>query len=524
MHIPHPGTLRFGLATLFVIVVSAFTVACQPVVTTTYSLFAAQIPATTSSSDSAAVEVGMRFRASAPGTIVGLKFYKGAGNTGTHTGHLWSRTGTLLASVTFTNETASGWQTAAFATAPVVAANTTYVISYHTDAGHYAEVTNYFTTAKTSGPLTALADGQDGASGTYRYGASGYPTTAWKASNYFVDPLYRPTVSDPLTTVTAAPTTTKAPATTTTKAPATTTTAGPATTTTKAPTTTTTKAPATTTTTTKPGGSGFPTPTTTGWAPTGVTLTPYTGPDIITTAGTVIDGKDISVCLTIEAKNVTIKRSRVRCGGDFGIRQIDNAQGTIVQDVEITSGSTMLDRAILFTDGAVMSRVYIHGMQRGIAVGSNTTIETSYVGENQNGTDAHTSAIMTSGGTQHVIVRGNTLQTAPNTNASSAISFYPELWAGGANDDFLIDGNLLNSGGEYAVYLGHTPSAGESPNTHFRFTNNKFGTLYFPLCGMSGPVASWSVDATNTWSNNTWYDLRSTGGGYTNKNGQTVNP
>ena len=28
------------------------------------------------------------------GTVTGVRFYKGAGNTGTHTGHLWSATGT----------------------------------------------------------------------------------------------------------------------------------------------------------------------------------------------------------------------------------------------------------------------------------------------------------------------------------------------------------------------------------------------------------------------------------------------
>ena len=37
-------------------------------------------------------------------------------NTGTHVGSLWTATGQLLASATFTNETASGWQTVTFST------------------------------------------------------------------------------------------------------------------------------------------------------------------------------------------------------------------------------------------------------------------------------------------------------------------------------------------------------------------------------------------------------------------------
>ena len=60
--------------------------------------------------DSNAVEVGTRFRAEADGLITGIRFYKGATNTGTHVGHLWTNTGQLLATATFTNETATGWQ------------------------------------------------------------------------------------------------------------------------------------------------------------------------------------------------------------------------------------------------------------------------------------------------------------------------------------------------------------------------------------------------------------------------------
>src|SRR3954465_14473880 len=53
-------------------------------------------PATPSDSDTDAVEVGMKFRADSDGFITGVRFYKGAGNTGTHVGHLWSATGTQL--------------------------------------------------------------------------------------------------------------------------------------------------------------------------------------------------------------------------------------------------------------------------------------------------------------------------------------------------------------------------------------------------------------------------------------------
>ena len=67
-------------------------------------------PTNVTENDPNAVDLGVKFQASTNGTIIGIRFYKGPQNTGTHTGDLWTTSGTLLASATFTNETASGWQ------------------------------------------------------------------------------------------------------------------------------------------------------------------------------------------------------------------------------------------------------------------------------------------------------------------------------------------------------------------------------------------------------------------------------
>src|SRR5262249_30596740 len=69
-------------------------------------------PGNPSTADSSRVEVGVQFRADLDGTITGIRFYKGSTNTGTHVGSLWSTSGTLLGRVTFSSETASGWQQA----------------------------------------------------------------------------------------------------------------------------------------------------------------------------------------------------------------------------------------------------------------------------------------------------------------------------------------------------------------------------------------------------------------------------
>ena len=150
---------------------------------------AADTPNTVADSDTAQVNLGVKFQASAAGTISGIRYYKSATDTGTHTGTLWSSTGTLLATGTFINETASGWQTLTFTSPVTIAAGTTYVASYHSN-GHYIANSGYFSTAKTNGPLTALANATS-SNGVYTYGNGNlFPTSTFGAANYWVDVLY----------------------------------------------------------------------------------------------------------------------------------------------------------------------------------------------------------------------------------------------------------------------------------------------------------------------------------------------
>jgi len=126
------------------------------------------------------------------GRITGIRFYKGAGNTGTHVGTLWTSTGTKLASATFTSETASGWQQVNFATPVAVSAGTVYVASYYAPAGHYAGDNNAFATAGVDNPpLHALQDGSSGGNGTYAYNSvSTFPNSSYQSSNYWVDVVF----------------------------------------------------------------------------------------------------------------------------------------------------------------------------------------------------------------------------------------------------------------------------------------------------------------------------------------------
>lgn len=166
----------------------------QPLVECPCTIFtSADVPATPRTNDGTALELGTRFRASQNGFITGIRYYKGSGATGTHLGHLWTSTGQQLGEVTFSSETAEGWQVASFNTPIAITANTTYIASYFSPSGDYAYTGNYFAQSVSNGPLRALANGEDGPNGLYKYSSTPvFPDNSFGSSNYWVDVVFAP--------------------------------------------------------------------------------------------------------------------------------------------------------------------------------------------------------------------------------------------------------------------------------------------------------------------------------------------
>ena len=135
--------------------------------------------------------VGTRFRSSVSGVIQSFRFFKGAGNTGTHIGQLWTSNGTLLGEATFVNETAFGWQQVNLTTPIAISANTDYIVSYFSSEGYYGVSDNFFATSVVNGPLTAPADAVGANNGLYKYATEpGFPDQTFGKQNYFVDVVF----------------------------------------------------------------------------------------------------------------------------------------------------------------------------------------------------------------------------------------------------------------------------------------------------------------------------------------------
>ncbi|MCY7421203.1 MAG: DUF4082 domain-containing protein [Chitinophagaceae bacterium] len=154
---------------------------------------------TTTRNDGKPIEVGLKFKSNLNGQIKSIRYYKSAGNTGTIIGHLWQTTGTrsgnLLSEVTFTNQTASGWQEKLLPTPVSITAGQTYSVSTYSSSGDYSFTRPYFSTEKLSYPLVGLADKTGDGNGVYNYtfGTSPvypYPYLSYQQSNYWVDVVF----------------------------------------------------------------------------------------------------------------------------------------------------------------------------------------------------------------------------------------------------------------------------------------------------------------------------------------------
>jgi hypothetical protein len=177
-------------------------------VTCPCSLFGNSVPSVPDSGDASAVELGIRFSPDTDGYVTGIRFYKAAANTGTHTGSLWTSSGQLLAVGTFTGESAGGWQTLQFSSPVSVTAGTTYVASYYAPNGHYSAGVNFFYYKDYSAsPLHAQTTLPDGSKVNGVYSTShSFPSSSFHGSNYYVDVLFNTSASVPPSVVSETPT------------------------------------------------------------------------------------------------------------------------------------------------------------------------------------------------------------------------------------------------------------------------------------------------------------------------------
>jgi len=152
------------------------------------SLLLAQTPVVEDFTDGADsdYELGMQFVTATDGFITAIRHWKSASETGAHTGRIWSTSGTLLASVTFSSETASGWQVQNLSSPLAVTAGVSYIVSVNVNT-HYPYSHFGLSSTVTNGNLSAPGNGMNG---LFDPIPGNFPTNSFNNSNYFRDVVF----------------------------------------------------------------------------------------------------------------------------------------------------------------------------------------------------------------------------------------------------------------------------------------------------------------------------------------------
>jgi hypothetical protein len=212
---------------------------------------------------------------------------------------------------------------------------------------------------------------------------------------------------------------------------------------------------------------GFPDATNTG-VPAGVTLTPYYGDLVITTAGAVIEGLDIHGSVTIAADNVTLLNCKVTTSEQFVVNS-RGATGTIVQNCELNGlGGTSNSMGIIGGQGTFQGN-NIYNVENGINVeASGVLIKDNYIHSLSASGSPHYDGIQMSGGFNDITILHNTV-IAVSDGISGNAAVYATNDFGGINNVVVEDNQLI--GGAFTCFVDYKP-AKAGTLTGIQFTNN----------------------------------------------------
>ncbi|MCI2239874.1 hypothetical protein MN205_15475 [Kineococcus sp. TRM81007] len=193
---------------------------------------------------------------------------------------------------------------------------------------------------------------------------------------------------------------------------------------------------------------GFPGPHDTG-VPLGAVLQP-SGSLTITEDGRVVENLDIEGCVSVQADDVVLRNVRIRCGHQQRAVVIEGSdRDLLIEDSEIDGlGST---EVAVGWSGYTLRGVEVHDVIDGPRLGSDVTVEDSWVHDMVRVGDSHSDALQSNGGTG-IVVRGNTL-VPTDTSDGDVLNAAVQLGAendSGELSDVLIEGNYLD-GGNYSV-------------------------------------------------------------------------
>lgn len=222
-------------------------------------------------------------------------------------------------------------------------------------------------------------------------------------------------------------------------------------------------------------------PDTTG-VPAGVTLTPQVGDLFITRPGTVVDGVDLTGCITVRADDVVIRNSRVTCTAsatNMVVSTNGSYRNLLVTDSELDGGG-VVDIGIGWQN-YTLRRSEVRGTNDGARAGSNTVVEGSWIHALVRKGALHPDCVQSTGGTG-IRISGNTLDprnAATGDQGNAAIMLGSELRPF-VLTDVLVQGNRLSSGNYTVNVRGDAAVSGVALRGNTFTTDAKYGPVLAP--------------------------------------------
>lgn len=234
-------------------------------------------------------------------------------------------------------------------------------------------------------------------------------------------------------------------------------------------------------------GCGLPYAGNTG-VPAGTALTVVNGNVTLSTPGQVYEGKDVRGCVRVTAANVTIRNSRITCGGveaggDY-VRIRSSSTGLTVTDTEVNCGDNF--GIGIGSANFTAVRVNVHHCENGFDVSSpgNVVVRDSYVHDLWAENGAHADGMQWGEGASNITIDHNTIVN--ENGQTSAIIMWDE--SGAQNNNVLITRSLL-AGGGYTLYCGRFGSSSNVVITNNRFSPGQY--KYADSC-VAPHVTTWS--------------------------------
>lgn len=235
--------------------------------------------------------------------------------------------------------------------------------------------------------------------------------------------------------------------------------------------------------------------------PAGTTLTNYTGPTTITTAGTVIDGKIITAQLNVKANNVTIKNSKLGPGGYWTVLVGDGITGTKILNSELYAPNGAYT-AIGISDGIVCGN-HIHGYENSITIGANMIIQANYIHgmKGDGSTTPHYDGIEVYSGSNSKIWGNNIMMNSPTGSwlgDTGAVNITTE-WSNISNVE--VKGNWMG-GGSYTLYVRKSSGSNAYTYSNIGVINNRWYGSAPKGFAAWGPISD--DGGSITFTNNVW--------------------